>query len=209
MGVGAVQDGEAWAVAFAGEEQGELVGFGAAGGDEGVGVGGVVELGGECAGDEGLDGGGGGGLVPGVEGGVEGAGGEVGGGRDGEGRAVQVGCAEGVGGVCGAGGEGVDEGPERFVVPGSLGGEYVAQCGLDAGREGVGAAGREWPAALLGSGAEGFEDGVEEGPQGRGAVGSAGERGQCAGRRGHRVLRGWEGCGAGAPGRYNDPTRMG
>lgn len=39
VGVGSVQDGEVGAVAFAGEEEGELVGFGAAGGEEGVGAG--------------------------------------------------------------------------------------------------------------------------------------------------------------------------
>lgn len=39
VGAGSVEDGQAGSVAFAGEEQGELVGLGAAGGDEGVGVG--------------------------------------------------------------------------------------------------------------------------------------------------------------------------
>lgn len=56
VGVGGA-DGLYGAVAFAGEEECELVGFGAAGGDEGVGVGGVgVDLGGECAGEGGFEG---------------------------------------------------------------------------------------------------------------------------------------------------------
>lgn len=56
VGVGGA-DGLYGAVAFAGEEEGELVGFGAAGGDEGVGVGVVgVDLVGECGGGGGFEG---------------------------------------------------------------------------------------------------------------------------------------------------------
>lgn len=126
---------------------------------------------------------------------------------------MQVGCAEGVGGVGGACGEGVDEGAQRFVVAGSVGGEYVAECGPDAGGLGIRAAGGQGTAAVPGSGGQGVEDGVQEGPQGGGAVGSAGERGRCAcacaGRRGHRGPPGLGGVRGGAPCQYNDQTRMG
>lgn len=113
------------AVSFSGEEEGELVGFGPAGGDQGVRVG--PDLGGECCGDEGFEGGGGRGLVPGVHRRVEGAGGEVGGGREGERRGVQVGGAVWFGGVGGAFGEGADEGGEGFFGAGAVLWEYV--CG--------------------------------------------------------------------------------
>ncbi|CAM5690200.1 hypothetical protein SFUMM280S_05058 [Streptomyces fumanus] len=141
VGVGAVHEAQAGSVVLAGEEDGELVGFGAAGGDEGVGGAGLV---GEGAGDEGFQGGGGGGLVPGVEGGVEGAGGEVGGGGDGERRSVQVAGAQGVGGVGGAGGEGGDEGAQGVGV--AVVGEDVAEGVAELCGDGVRAAGR-WCAA--------------------------------------------------------------
>ena len=103
---------------FAGEQQGELVGFGAAGGDEGVRRRAVrVDSAARARAGERLQFGGGGGLVPGVEGWIERGGGEVGRGRDGERRAVQMGGAVRVGGVGGACGEGGDEGAQRVVRP--------------------------------------------------------------------------------------------
>ena len=174
VGVGRDEEPEGGAVFLAGEEQGELVGFGAAGGDQGVG--GACFLG-EGAGDECFEGGGGGGLVPGVEGGVEGAGGEVGGGGDGEGRAVEVGGAQGVGGVGGACGEGVDEGAQGLWV--ALWGQDVAEGGLDVCGDGVGSACGQGAWACPGAVGECVEDGVEQGAQGVRAFGAGGEA-RCA-----------------------------
>lgn len=123
VGVGGA-DGLYGAVALAGEEECELVGLGAAGGDECVGGGPAgVDLGGQGGGDVGFEGGGGGGLVPGVHGGVEGGGGEVGRGGEGQGRGVEVGGAEGVGGVRGAFGEGGDQGAQGLVGAGAVVGD--------------------------------------------------------------------------------------
>lgn len=184
VGVGAADhlDG---AVAFAGEEEGDLVGLGAAGGEEGVG-GGVagIDLGGEGAGDERFEGGGCGGLIPGVHRGVEGRCGEVGGGGEGEGRAVEVCGAEGVGGVGCALGDGVDEGAEGFFGAGAGAWEYRVDGFAYAGRGVFRPPGREGPAAGDGSVVQRVEHGGQQRAQGGGACGAAGEgRGVHAGCR--------------------------
>ncbi|CAM5644540.1 hypothetical protein SSPIM334S_07665 [Streptomyces spiroverticillatus] len=179
------------AVLLAGEEEGELVGLGAAGGDEGVGVrAGREDLGREGAGEGLLQGGGGGGLVPGVHGRVERGGGEVGGDGHGQRRAVQVGGAVGVGGVGGACREGVHEGAERFVRPGSGVGEERPDRLFHLGGAARGTAGREGPRAGGGAGGEGGEDRTEQWPQGGGPGGPAGEGGVGRGLAltGYRVL---------------------
>lgn len=66
VGARPVDQPQARAVPLAGEQDGELVGLGASGGDDGVGGAGLP---GQGAGDEGFQRGGGGCLVPGVEGG--------------------------------------------------------------------------------------------------------------------------------------------
>ena len=183
--------------------------FGAAGGDEGVGVRGRgVDLGGEGAGEAVFERGGGGGLVPGVHGGVEGGGGEVGGDGDGEGRAVEVGCAEGVGGVGGAVGEGVDEGAQGVVGAGAVVGEYVAaRRRVRVRRRRAGPPAGRGPRAVGCAVAQGVEDGVEEGPQGVRGRGCRRRGGACGGV-------GWHGVGppsgaargqAGAPSLYASP----
>lgn len=124
VGVGAVDEPQAAvcaSVCFPGEKEGELVGLGAAGGDERVRRAGFAR---QRPCHECLQFGGGGGLVPGVQGGVEDGDGEVRGGGDGEGRAVQVGGAQRVGGVRGALGEGPYEGVQGVVA--ALPGQYVA-----------------------------------------------------------------------------------
>lgn len=85
------------------------------------------------------------------------------------------------------------------MVAGAVVGQDGAEGFADVGGDGVGAAGGEGAAAFGGAGAEGVEDGVEEGTQGLGAGGSAGER--VAVRRCQRDLRGLAGapCGAGHP----------
>lgn len=171
-----------------------MVGFGAAGGDEGVAGG--VDLGGDGAGDEGFEFGGGGCLVPGVHGGVECGRGEVGGGCEGEWGAVQVGCAVGVCGVCGALGEGVYEGVEGFFGAGSGVGQYGVGGGSYACGDGLWSAGGEGAGAVGCALVERVEDGADEGPQGARACGPSGE-----GRRAHAgVLRCAWGCGPGLGG---------
>lgn len=107
VGVGAADEAYAGAEPLAGEQEGEVVGLGATGGDEGVRE---ARLGGEGAGDERFQFRGRRGLVPGVQGGVEDGGGQVGGGRDSERRAVQMRRAQGVCRVGGALGEDPDQG---------------------------------------------------------------------------------------------------
>ena len=125
-------------------------------------------------GDECFQFGGGRGLVPGVEGRVEGGGGEVGGGGDGEGWAVQVGGA--VGG--GRGRRRLRRGRGRGCVgrrgsPSS--GRTSPTAFADACGDRVGAARGQGAAAGEGAFAQCVEDGVEQGPQGVGALGAGGE----------------------------------
>ncbi len=75
VGVASADQLHAAALGFTGEQQGELVGLGAAGGDEGVGE---ADRLGEGAGDERFERAGGGSLVPGVERRVERADGDGG-----------------------------------------------------------------------------------------------------------------------------------
>jgi hypothetical protein len=173
VGVGPVHEPDGSAVGLPGEEQGELVGFGAAGGDEGVGFSGPaapVDLAGQCCREEPLQFRGSRCLVPGVQGGVEGGGGEVGCRGDGERGAVEVGGAQGVGRVGGGLGEGVDQGAEGVRV--ALVGEDVANRRSRAGRDRLRATCRQRSAPCPGSGVQRFEDGVEQRPQGVGAFGS-------------------------------------
>lgn len=148
----------------------------------------AVDLVGEGRGDEGFQGGGGGGLVPGVHGGVERARGEVGGGGDGEWRAVQVGGAQRVGGVGGAFGEGGDEGAQSLFGSGAVDGQQLPDVVVELRRDGLGSARREWAAPVGGALVQGVEDGGEQRPQGVGALGTPGE-----GRRAAHTgpLRGW------------------
>ncbi len=102
------------------------------------------------------------GLVPGVQGGVEGGGGEVGGCGDGQGRAVEVGGAQGVCRVGGALGERVDQGAQGVRV--ALVGEDLPHRLPYARRDRLRPALRQWSAARPGAGVQGFEHGVEQGP---------------------------------------------
>lgn len=167
----------------------------------------AVDLVGECVGDEGFEGGCGGGLVPGVHGGVEGGHSEVGGGREGEGRAVEVGRAQGVGGVGGAFGEGLYEGAQRGVGAAAVVGQgspvssrrrVVTVWGPPAGRGPPRAVAPSWSASRTVS-SNGRRAWGPWGPPARGGGLLMAVSFGCAGR-GLQPVCG----GGGVPGHHND-----
>lgn len=163
------------------EQQGDLVGLGAAGGDQGRGHlpgrdtasapgPGVEDLPRERSRHQRLQFRGARGLVPGVEGGVQGGDGEVGRGGEGEGRAVEVGGAEGVGGVGGGLREGADDGVQGVRL--ALVRQYVPDRGPHPRCHGVRPARGQGPLAQQRALAQRVEHGVQQRPQGVGTFGA-------------------------------------
>ena len=167
---------------FAGEEQGDEVGLGAAAGDEGVGRGGVrVDEPGQCGGGQLLDDPGGGRLVPGVHRRVECGPRQLRRGRHRQRRAVQMGDARGVGRVGGPLGDGPYQVRERGLAADALIGQH--RCGQGGGPPGhlVRSSGGQRSAPGPGGGLQGVQDDRGQGAQTAGSVDAARERGSRTG----------------------------